>query len=297
MNHREKLAGVFVPAVTPFDNEEIRIDWLERNIAKMNAAGVNGYLALGSNGEFMNLTEEEQLLVASVFSANKADKTLMVGACRESVRETLLFIDKLSKFDIDYVSVLPPHYFAKKVSDDMILNFFTEIADRSPIPVVMYNAPDFAAGVAIKPGTAAKLAKHSNIVGMKDSSSSGIVAFLAATREIPDFAVMAGSANFFYTALIYGATGGIISLANFLPKMGVELYNLFLEGKTKEAIELHYRTFDINQTVSGKHGVSGVKAAMNILGFSAGEARRPLPMLTKAQYDEMKTYFEKERLL
>lgn len=297
MNNKHKLSGVFTPLVTPFEDGKIRFDWLEANIRKINKTGVKGYLALGSNGEFMSLSEEEQLQVVEVFVRNKSDKTLMVGASRESVVETVHFIHKVAKLDVDYVSVLPPHYFAKNITDDIMIKYFLEVADQSPLPVLIYNAPGFASNVNIKPDVLAKIAVHPNIVGLKDSSPSGITSYLSVTRHMDDFSVLAGSADFFYTALIYGATGGIVSLANYLPELSDKLYRAFIDGDSKAALDLHFQIFEINQKVSGKSGVAGVKAAMNIVGFQGGDPRSPLPALTIDQAALIQKYFDEKGLL
>jgi len=291
MTNKEKLSGVFAPVVTPFENNEIRCDWLTDNLKKMNQTGIAGYLALGSNGEFMSLSDDEQLKVLELFATNKGTKTVMVGAARESVKETVRFILNISGLGFDFVSVLPPHYFAKNVTDAVIEKYYLEVADQSPLPVLIYNAPGFASGVNIKPAVVAKLARHKNIVGMKDSSPSGIVSYIAATRENPEFSILAGSADFFYTALIYGGCGGIISAANYVPGLTQELYEAFVAQDSVRAKELHFKIFNINQAVSGKHGVAGVKAAMNSLGFHGGEPRSPLIALNPEQVEPLVKMF------
>ncbi|HEY0256652.1 MAG TPA: dihydrodipicolinate synthase family protein [Candidatus Methylacidiphilales bacterium] len=297
MTNREKLSGVFAPVVTPFEKDEIRYDWLANNLQRMNQSGITGYLALGSNGEFMSLGDDEQLKVLELFAAHKGSKTVMVGAARESVKETVRFISHISSMGFDFVSVLPPHYFAKNVTDAVIEKYYLEVADSSALPVLVYNAPGFAAGVNIKPAVVAKLARHKNIVGMKDSSPSGIVAFIAATRENPEFSILAGSADFFYTALIYGGVGGIISAANYLPHLTQELYDASVAHDTARGKELHFKLFNINNAVSGKHGVAGVKAAMNVVGFLGGEPRSPLIPLEPAQVEIIQKLFVSNKLI
>lgn len=292
MAHKEKLAGVFAPMVTPFENDAVRFDWLESNIRRMNGTQIGGYLALGSNGEFMSLSEDEQVQVVETFAKNRGEKTLLVNVSRESTAETVRFLKKLRDYPFDYISVLPPHYFAKNITDAVMEKYFLEIAEASPVPVLIYNAPGFASGVNVKPSVLGRVAKHPNIVGMKDSSPSGIVSFLDETRHLEDFCVMAGSADFFYTALLYGACGGIVSLANYLPELSCKLYTAFCAGDTKAATELHFQIFGLNRKVSGSHGVAGVKAAMELTGFHGGQPRSPLIPITEEQAQAMKQVLE-----
>jgi 4-hydroxy-2-oxoglutarate aldolase len=294
---REKLSGVFVPAITPFINDEVQFDKLEKNIKKLNGTSIRGYLALGSNGENKSLTYDEKLKVLEIFVNNKADKVVMAGTGCESTKETISFSKDAAKLGVDFVSVLTPSYFAKQMKDEILLDYYTEIAESSTVPVLIYNAPGFAGGVKVSPKVAGKLAIHENIVGMKDSSTDGIMGYLAASRGIKNFHVIAGSANFFLTGLMCGATGGILSIANAFPGICCELYECFVKGDMEKAIDVHFKVFKLNSKVSGSGGVSAVKAASTLAGFFGGEPRRPLKSLTSAQIEEMGKYFKEEGLI
>ncbi|MBN1298251.1 MAG: dihydrodipicolinate synthase family protein [Actinobacteria bacterium] len=294
MNLKEKLSGVFVPAITPFKDEELLFDRLEENIKKFNSTDITGYLVLGSNGENKSLTVDEKMKVLETFVKNRAGKVIMAGTGCESTRETISLSREAAKTGADFVSVLTPSYFAKQIKDEILIDYYTEIADSVEVPVLIYNAPGFAGGVKISPKAVGKLAAHPNIVGMKDSSTDGIMGFLAATRDAQDFHIIAGSANFFLTGLMCGASGGILSLANAFPKICCELYESFISGQTDKAIDLHFKVFKLNSMVSGSGGVSAVKAAATLAGYFGGEPRKPLKPLTDSQLGDMRKYLEKE---
>ena len=297
MTIKEKLSGVFVPAITPFINDEIQFDKLEYNLKKLNETSIRGYLALGSNGENKSLTYTEKLKVLEIFIKNKSNKIVMAGTGCESTRETISFSKDAAKIGADFVSVLTPSYFAKQIKDEILIDYYTEIAESVNVPVLIYNAPGFAGGVKVSPKVAGKLANHPNIVGMKDSSTDGIMGFLSVTKDIDNFHVIAGSANFFLTGLICGATGGILSLANAFPDICCELYNFFVEGKIKEATDLHFKIFKLNSRVSGSGGVSAVKAAATLAGFFGGDPRKPLKPLSYVQIEEMREYLKGEGII
>ncbi|MHB8276444.1 MAG: dihydrodipicolinate synthase family protein [Candidatus Humimicrobiaceae bacterium] len=294
---KEKLSGVFVPAITPFIGDEIQFYKLEENLKKLNQTSIRGYLALGSNGENKSLTYDEKLKVLEIFIKNKGNKVVMAGTGCESTKETVSFSKDAARIGVDFVSVLTPSYFAKQIKDEILIDYYTEIAENVNVPVLIYNAPGFAGGVKVSPKVAGKLAAHPNIVGMKDSSTDGIMGFLGATRDIDNFHVIAGSANFFLTGLMCGATGGILSLANAFPDICCELYDRFIEGKMKEAIDLHFRVFKLNSRVSGGGGVSAVKVAATLAGFFGGEPRKPLKPLTAVQIEEMSKYLKEEGII
>ncbi len=278
---RSKLTGVFAPAVTPFFNERLVLKDLRYNLKKLNQTELTGYLSLGSNGEYKSLTDKEQLKVLEIFAEEKENKIVMVGCGCESTHQTIEKCNLAGKFGFDFVSVLTPSYFAKQMDGDILKGYFQKVADTSPLPVLIYNAPGFAGGVQIPPKTIERLSHHPNIVGIKDSSPSGPAGLLSLLDPNEEFHVMAGSINFFYPALHLGAVGGIVSLANALPQACHELYHLFKNNRFDKANTLHRRLSKLNAAISGTYGVAGVKAAMDITGYRGGEPRHPLRPLNK----------------
>ncbi|HUT63518.1 MAG TPA: dihydrodipicolinate synthase family protein [Anaerolineae bacterium] len=285
---KRKLSGVFTPVVTPFKDDKLILEYLSENLQKLNSTDLTGYLALGSNGEFRSLTDEEQIKVLDIFAREKGEKVVMAGTACESTIETIEKTKKVADMGCDFASILTPGYFAKRMNDEILTGYYQRIADSSPIPILLYNAPGFAGGVQISPKAVKELARHENIVGMKDSSPTGPNRFLAQLDTKQDFYVLAGSANFFYPSLHLGAVGGILSLANVLPEQCCKLYQLFLERAYDEARELHFRLQRLNGAVSGTYGVAGVKGAMEVTGFKGGEPRHPLTQITEADKEEIR---------
>ncbi len=294
---KEKLSGVFVPTITPFKDEHIAYDRLKENVKKLNQSPITGHLALGSNGEYKSLTRDEQLKLLEVFCKHKGDKIIMAGTGCESTKETIALSRQAESIGVDFVSVLTPSYFKKIINDEVLISYYTEIADNIGIPLLIYNAPGFTGGVNISPKAVKKLAAHPRIAGMKDSSKAGLMGYLSATRDIANFHVLAGSVNFFFTGLLCGAVGGIISLANAIPQLCCKLYALFLEEKIQEAKDLHMDLFQINSKVSGANAVSGVKNAASLCGYYGGEPRRPLKPLNQKQKKEMADFFKQKGLI
>lgn len=278
--NKRKLSGVFSPVVTPFRSDELALDDLRFNLRKLSKTDLAGYFALGSNGEFRSLTDKEQIQVLEIFAEEKGNKVVMVGTGCESTRQTIEKSKLAAEMGFDYVSILTPNYFAKRIDGATLQCYYERIADSIDIPVLLYNVPGFAGGVEIPPQTVLELSRHPNIVGMKDSSPTGPGKFLARLEPAADFHVLAGSANFFYPALHLGATGGVLSLANVLPGPCCDLYRLFTQGEYDNAKELSFRLARLNQAISGPWGVAGVKAAMDITGFKGGQPRHPLQGLT-----------------
>ena len=153
----------------------------------------------------------------------------------------------------------------------------TAVAEAARIPVLMYNIPKCTSGVALSRKVVQTLSEHGNIVGMKDSGGASIFGFLASASD--SFAVLAGSANYFLPSLQLGAAGGVISLANCFPEPCCELYEAAIADEQEAAKRLHWRILEATAAGSGKHGVAGVKAAMDAAGYHGGAPRAPLTAL------------------
>ncbi len=279
MRRHNSLHGILVSLVTPFTDDRLRQDLLTENIRKLNATPIEGYLVLGGNGEYMSLSDHEQTRVVATVAANRADKLLIGGVACESVQTAVAACCRMAESGADLVRLMPPHYFARLITDEVLTRFYREVADAAPVPILMYNVPRLTGGVRISADTVRRLAEHPNIVGIKDSSGAGLYEFLAATRSIAGFQVLAGTADALFPAMMAGASGGDLSLANYLPHRACDLVRAVGVGELQRARELHDTLCILNRTISGSYGVPGVKAAMDILGFHGGEPRRPLQAL------------------
>ena len=282
MDHKENLSGVFAPITTPFfANGEIDYEGLKRNMERYAKSPLKGYLALGSNGENKSMLTEEKLRVLEIIVNNKgAHQVVMTGCIAESTLETIGIAQEACAIGTDYVTLLSPNYFKKQMTDAALLRYFTDVANSVNKPCLAYCAPQFTGGITLSNSLVKQLAAHPNIVGMKDSSTGNMDGYLMAAPA--DFCVMAGSANFFLSALIGGATGGVISLANAFPEITVKLYDLFKAGAYSACFALNREILLLNGAVSGKGGVAAVKYAMDLAGFAGGYPRLPLLPLEEA---------------
>jgi 4-hydroxy-2-oxoglutarate aldolase len=284
--------GVYVSLVTPFRDNEVAYDLLKENIRLLQQTDVSGFLVLGGNAETHGMNSYEKLEIIKLVRQNTSKKQLIVGVSADSSRLAIEEIEKLDKSLVDYVRVLPPHYFAKSMTQDILYRFYNEVADAAKLPIILYHVPRLTNGVEFSADLVKKLAQHQNIVGIKDSSPDGIYGFIASTSEFKDFAVLAGSANTFYPALVSGAAGGNMTVANYLPKMCCDLYDCFKEGNLEKARQLYFTLYTINKYVSGKLGIGGIKAAMTILGFQGGDPRSPISALDDKAKADLKIKLE-----
>lgn len=279
----QKLMGVFAPISTPFfENGDVDYAGLASNVKRYATSGLKGYLALGSNGENKSLTNDEKLKVLKTIIDNKGEgQVVMAGCIFESTVETITMGKEMGRLGADYLTLLPPCYFKKQMTDDVLYKYFSDVASAVDTPCLVYNAPQYAGGVGLSINLIKRCATHPNIVGVKDSSTGNMEAILFAVRD--SFTVVAGSVNNFFQAMTMGGSGGVLSLSNSFPEITVELYNLLVEKKYEEAIALNDKLLRINRVVSGSGGVAAVKAAMDLNGFVGAYPRLPLTPITDEQ--------------
>ncbi len=274
----KRLSGIFAPITTPFLKEEVSFKHLKSNILKYKNSSLNGFFVLGSNGENKSLTEDEKLKILEIVLQERADHQLvMAGTGYESTRQTIAFSKKVAEMGADFVSIVTPSYFKKRLTDEAMIGYYTDVADAISIPVLAYNAPGFT-GMTLSAKIVEKISQHPNIAGMKDTSAGNMSSYLDAC--IGDFDILAGTVSTLFTAMLLGATGGVVSLANAFTEPCCKLYEKFISGDIEGARQLHYTLFRLNRSVSGSFGVAGVKYAMEIGGYYGGDPRLPLLSLS-----------------
>jgi 4-hydroxy-2-oxoglutarate aldolase len=274
-----KLEGVFPPIPTPFDADgNLLTEKVKSNIARWNKTGLHGYVVLGSNGEAVMLTDAER---AALWQAARAaiprDKLFLAGAGVESTRGCIALAKRAAELGADAAMFVTPNYYKAEMKPATLINHYRVIADASPIPTIIYNMPA-ATGMDIDAATVITLAQHPNIVGIKDSSGN-VAKYADMIRAVrPDFSVIAGSGGYFYPALCVGAQGCVAALANVAPRECVALYDAFRAGRHAEARALQLKLIPLNQAVTTRWNVPGLKAALEELnqGFYGGAPRLPL---------------------
>nr|XP_046230567.1 4-hydroxy-2-oxoglutarate aldolase, mitochondrial isoform X2 [Scatophagus argus] len=203
---RLDIGGIYPPIATPFTaKEDVDYHKLEENLQKYAKIPFRGLVVQGSNGEYPYLTEEERVeVVRTVRRSLPADKLLMAGSGCESTRATVQLTEKMAAAGADAVLVVTPCFYKGKMDSRALINHFTEVADRSPVPVVLYSVPANT-GLEVPLDAVLQLSQHPNILGLKDSGGDitriGLIVHKTKTQ---DFQVLAGSAGFLMAAYCVG---------------------------------------------------------------------------------------------
>ena len=277
----KRISGIIVPITTSFLNKEVSIDHLRENIHKYTGTPLSGFFILGSNGENKSLTDEEKVTILEAVIREKSEHHLvMAGTGCESTRETIALSKRAAALGGDFVSLLTPSYFKKRLTDDAMIRYYTDVTEVLPIPVLAYNAPGFT-GMTISPKAIETISRHPNIAGMKDTSPDSIGPYLEVCGD--NFDVLSGTINTLFQGLVLGASGGVVSLANAYPHPCCELYQRIKRGDIDGARKLHLRLFRLTHSLSGRFGVAGVEYAMEVAGYYGGTPRLPLLPLEDAE--------------
>ena len=270
-----KITGIFAPVPTPFASDgSLDIEAWRINLRIWKESALDGIVICGSNGEMPFVTQQERVALTEIAAEEAGGKLmLMAGAHFPSTRETISCAKALAAAGAGSLLLLPPHYF--KGNQTAILNYFTEVADNSPVPIFLYNMPANT-GVDMETETMISASRHPNIKGIKDTSGNMTKLGYLAAAAPEDFSVFGGTGNWFLAALSMGACGGTMAASILYPNTCRKIYTSFHENNMKEAMELQSKLLPVSDALTRRFGVPGLKAALDSKGMKGGPCRSPL---------------------
>ena len=288
-----KLQGIFPALTTCFDYQgSLYKAKVLHNIERLNNVALAGYVVGGSTGETPLLnTDERMQLMEWVRGASAENKILIAGAGAESVQETVRLANCAADLGYHAALVLTPFYYKNQMHrPDTQALFFRAVADRSKVPVLIYNIPQVT-GYAIPPDTVAALSEHPNIAGMKDSSGNLQYVGEVIRSVRPSFQTLTGSASSLWEALALGASGAILGIANALPYACVTVWEAFRTREEEAGRDWQSRMLPASQLLAGPHGLPALKYAMDLTGYYGGPPRLPFLPPSPAAKEEIETIF------
>jgi 4-hydroxy-2-oxoglutarate aldolase len=284
-----RLQGILGPVTTPFaTNGELDRAGFERNIRAHLSSGLSGVVVAGSTGEAPLLDSvERETLVEWARAVVPGDRLLIAGVGAESTRTTLQLTERAAQRGADAVLVIAPHYFGGAMTDDALRAHYLRIADASRVPVLLYNNPKYM-HFRLSPALVEELSRHENVPGMKDSTGDRALFEHYMACHGPRFTLLTGNGTFLKTAIEMGAPGGIIAAALFAPELCVDVLEAMQRGDAATAGELQNRLTPLARVIVGDLGPAGVKAALDCVGLAGGDARPPLPALSREDRDRVR---------
>lgn len=300
---RPLVPGTYAPTPAFFDptTDDLDIEAIRKHAVRLAEAGLQGIVTQGSNGEAVHLSHSERRLVTTATrealdSAGYTHIPVIVGCGAQSTRETIELCHDAMLSGGDYAMILPPCYYRPLYTGESQMDFFRDVADESPVPILIYNFPGAVGGIDLDSDVVTKLSRHPNIVGCKlTCGNTGKLARVASAAPA-GFMTMGGSADFTLQTLVVGGKGIIGGLANIAPMACVELFNLYTNGE-KETAEKMQAVVARGDWVAIKGGVVSTKSCLNSYFNYGGFGRKPLPRPTAQQVEEVKDEFEELLLL
>jgi 4-hydroxy-2-oxoglutarate aldolase len=285
-----KLDGIFAPLTTPFSVDgSVALDRLRENVGRYNQTPLRGYVINGSTSESVLLRWEEVYRVwETAKGAAASGKMLIAGSGAESTSETIEHTNRAASLGYEFALVRTPSFYKPAMSDLTLATHYLRVAEASRIPILLYSVPIFT-NVTIKATLVASVAKHPNIIGIKDSSGdmAGISAIIAAAPK--SFQALGGSSSTLYESLSAGAVGAILALANAFPEICVDIYEASRSGNSTRASELQKKLSGASEMFGARYGIAGLKYALGRLGYFGGPPRPPLLPVKETEQHEIDT--------
>ena len=272
MDLQQALRGITTPLVTPFDDSsDVDEPALRTVIEHLLENDIDAVFPCGTTGEFASLSREERNRVHEItVDAVDGEVPVLAGAAATSVAEAVSYAEDAAAIGADAAVVTPP-YFHTANAPEGNQRFLERVADRSPLPLLLYNIPA-CTGQRLEPETVEAVAAHDNILGLKDSSGD-LEYFLSVMRRTPDeFLVLQGYDALLVPALRMGADGGVNALSNAVPEQLTELYEASADERGDRLQDAVSELFD----ACAAYGFApAAKTALEYRGVIPSDAVRP----------------------
>jgi len=278
MTHPIDLDGVFPAMVTPFSSDDsIDFDRLSDEARRLERAGVDGLVPVGTTGESATLTHDEHVAVVETV-AETASVPVIAGAGSNATREAIDLAERSRAAGADALLLISPYY--NRPEPAGMKAHFRAIADAVDLPQVVYNVPS-RTGRSIAIDTAVALAAHENVAGYKSASGDvGQASELVERTRDQDFSVLSGEDTLTLPLLAAGARGTISVAANVEPRRTSEMVHAALDGEFDRARERHHELGRLFRALFWETNPIPLKAALSIRGHVAGNLRSPLSALS-----------------
>jgi 4-hydroxy-tetrahydrodipicolinate synthase len=281
--------GVLPAIITPFKRNsamDLDIPGLERNIVFLLSCGIHGIVPCGSTGESATLTfaEHEKVIAVTIDLVN-GKIPVLAGTGSNNTAEAVRLTKAAKDSGADGVLVISPYY--NKPNRAGLVKHYTKLADLD-IPVVVYNVPG-RTGQNLEPDLIAELARHPNIVGVKEASGNiGQISRIIEETQDEDFAVISGDDNLTFPIMALGGSGVISVAANVDPVRMVAMCEAMEKGDTKKALSLHYALSPLFRSMFIDTNPIPVKRAVELIGRAGGPVRLPLDSLDDKKTEQLK---------
>jgi 4-hydroxy-tetrahydrodipicolinate synthase len=294
----DELTGVLPALISPLHSDgTVDEDAMGRLVEHVIDRGVHGLLALGSTGETASLDETaRRTILANVVAAAAGRVPVICGVAQSHLPAARIEVEAAARLGAAAALVAPPFYYL--IDQATLLAFYRALAKNSPLPILLYNIPQYTKVVA-EPATVATLAREGTIAGIKDSSRDFeyFEGVCIATRELPRFRIFTGSDTMLLPALAMGGAGTICGAANVAPGWVVRIYEDFQRSDMAAARAGQDRLYELVMVLRGGVFPAAIKAACHAQGICEPWCAPPVAPLDEQAEARLRSRLEAWGLL
>lgn len=279
------FTGAATALITPFTEDGINYPQFERLINWQIESGIDALVICGTSGEASTMSDDEHRDAIRFAVKTAAHRVpIIAGTGSNDLSYALDLVDCACSAGADAVLAVTPYY--NKATQNGLIKMYNAIADRSTVPVILYNVPS-RTGVNIEPATYEALAEHENIVGIKEANGnmSKIVETMARVHGRLD--LYSGNDDQIVPLMALGGVGCISVLSNLLPGETSKLCHSFLDGDIETARNMQYKYHDLIDALFCEVNPIPVKAAMSAMGFCDNILRLPLTEMEPSHAEKL----------
>ena len=293
-----KPHGIIPPIITPFTEDgKFNEPVFRKMINHLIEQGVHGIFPLGTTGEFYAFTKDDVRRIFEVAVDEVHGRVPVYGGTSQiSTRGTIELVHIAEEAKVDVVSVLTPMFVSQ--TQDELYDFYKTVAANTSLPVIMYNNKP-KTNVTIAPATVARLAEIDNIVAVKDSTGdfTNSAEYLRLTRGNKNFSVLIGRDTLIFAGLCSGASGAIASCSNVAPRLVANIYDKFMKGDYKGALEDQFTLNPLRIACSMGTFPEVIKEGLELEGIPVGHCLAPIGALTKEERAKLRNVLVEMKLV
>jgi 4-hydroxy-tetrahydrodipicolinate synthase len=290
--------GIIPPVVTPTREDGTFNEAVFRKLIRhLMDSGIHGLFPMGTTGEFYGFSNEDYRHILEVAVDAVGGKIpVYAGTSSITPKGTIELLRIAEDAGANAASVLTPMFVSQ--TQDEVYEYYRTVAQSTSLPIIIYNNKP-KTNVTVAPETVAKLAEIPNIVGVKDSTGdmTNTEEYIRLTRDRDDFHVLLGRDTLIYAGLCYGASGAIASCANVAPKLAVSIYDNFMAGNLKAALDAQFEFAPLRILAGMGSFPEVIKEGLMMEGYDVGKCLAPIQELTPAQKEKLSAQLKKMKLI
>lgn len=290
-----KLTGIFPAIVTPFSTNGIDENALREHIEWLISEGVHGIVPCGTTGEAASLTKKEYAFVVRTTVSQVNSRVPVIAGAGANITSKAIELSKLcADCGADALLHVTPYY--NKPTQTGLRLHFEAVANSTELPIILYNVPG-RTGVNMEAPTVAELARHNNIVGLKDAAGDIDQSKKILSMVPENFSVLSGDDALNYKLYSIGERGAISVTANIAPARTVAVWEEHISGNAEHAADLHEKLSTLNKSLFIESNPIPVKTALALMGACKETFRLPMCEMSPANREELSTVLRQQGLI